>query len=258
MFRRTVATVLAACCLPLVATAANSAPTAPSTPSASSTVPVVWSGTTWLAKNSPVLKAGPAPNYWLGTPDNVEVDAKGNLHLVTQKILGRWYCAAITSTKSDYGYGTYRFVMSTPLQNFDPNAVVGMFTYNSAPANGHQEIDVELSRWGVPSPTAPNAQYVVQPWRRSKDHIRHFLAPVASGMTYEFTWAPNGVTFKLYNGTTPDAPVIRTWRTKAVPGEPTDGIHVNLNMWLMQAHPPYNGTKQEAVFQSFTYTPAAS
>jgi endo-1,3-1,4-beta-glycanase ExoK len=205
-----------------------------------------------------VLKAGPAPNYWLGTPDNVTVDAEGNLHLVAQKILGRWYCSAITSTKSDFGYGTYRFVMSTPLENFDPNAVVGMFTYNSAPGNGHQEVDVELSRWGVPSPTAPNAQYVVQPYRRGKNHIHTFLAPPGTGMTYEFTWTPTGVTFNLYNGTTPDAPRVRTWHTKAVPGEPQAGTHVNLNMWLMAAHPPYNGTKQEVVFQSFSYTPAAA
>ena len=250
-FRRTLATVLAGLtCLPLGSAVAAATPVGQPV---TNYVPVVWSGQTWLAKNSPVLKAGPAPNYWL--PSNVTVDDQGYLHLLVSNVAGRWYCAALKST-NDFGYGTYRFAMSTPLADLDPNAVVGMFTYNSSPQYGHQEIDVELSRWGVPSPTAVNAQYVVQPWRL-KHHLRRFVAPPAAVLTYEYTWLPSGVTFNLYNGSGADAPLVRTWHTNAKPGPPEAGTKLNLNLWLYQGHPPYNNQHQEVVFQSFSYTPAA-
>lgn len=252
MFRRSAMAVLAAVvCLPLSTAVADPQPIGQPV---TNYVPVSWAGETWLAKNSPVLRAGPAPNYWLAAPTNVSVDADGFLHLSVEKIGGRWFCAAIQSTK-DYGYGTYRFVISTPLSNFDPNAVVGMFTYNNSPAYGHQEIDVELSKWGVPAPTAANAQYVVQPWRW-KNHMRRFVAPPASALTYEYTWRPSGVVFKLYDGNSADAPVIKTWRTNANPGPPMSGTKLNLNMWLFKGQAPYNNQTQEVVFQNFTYTPA--
>lgn len=254
MFRRSAMAVLAAVvCLPLSTAVADPQPIGQPV---TNYVPVSWAGETWLAKNSPVLRAGPAPNYWLAAPTNVSVDADGYLHLSVEKIGGRWFCAAIQSTK-DYGYGTYRFVISTPLSSFDPNAVVGMFTYNNSPAYGHQEIDVELSKWGVPAPTAANAQYVVQPWRW-KNHMRRFLAPPASALTYEYTWRPSGVVFKLYDGNTANAPVIKTWRTNANPGPPMSGTKLNLNMWLFKGQPPYNNQTQEVVFQNFTYTPATA
>src|SRR4051812_28160812 len=115
-------------------------------PSTSDNTPIYWAGNLWLARNSPVVQRGPAPNYWLAGPTNAYTDEQNRLHLLARQIEGRWFCAAVTSVKSDYGYGTYRFVINTPLRNFDPMAVVGMFTYNDSVAysEGHQEIDVEL------------------------------------------------------------------------------------------------------------------
>jgi len=220
--------------------------------------PVYWAGNVWLAKNSPVVKQGPAPNYWLAGPTSAYTDSQNRLHLVARQIAGRWFCAAVTSTKSDYGYGTYRFVIDTPLKSFDRMAVVGMFTYNDSVAysTGHQEIDVELSRWGQPSTAAANSQYVVQPWRK-RNHLLRFPAPInAPSLTYEFTWLPSGVTFRLLKGSAPTARLIKTWKTGAPPGEPTAGTHVNLNMWLYQGQAPYDQANHQVVFENFTYTPA--
>lgn len=221
--------------------------------------PVVWAGQTWLAKNSPVVQQGPAPNYWLASPENLYTDTSGRLHLIAKEIQGRYYCAEVETQASDFGYGTYRFVIDTPLEKLDPMAVVGMFTYNdNIPySEGSQEIDVELSRWGQPSLTANNSQYVVQPWRQA-NHILRFPAPTqADALTYEFTWKPTGVVFKLRNGAAPNSPVLKKWKT-APPGvgAPQSGTRVHLNMWLYRGEAPYNKFSQEVIFQDFTYTPS--
>ena len=222
----------------------------------SSLVPIVWEGQAWLAKMSPVLPAPPAPNYWLATPETVFTDSAGRLHLVAQKIATNYYSAAVTSVKNDYGYGNYRFVVDTKLTALDPMAVVGMFTYNPNVKPDHQEVDVELSRWGQPSLTAANAQFVVQPWR-VRNQISRFYAPNSTALTYEFTWSPKSIVFKVRRGTAANAPVIRTWKTLPPPNPPGTGNKIHLNLWFARGQAPYNHTGQSVIFRSFSYTPAA-
>jgi len=62
------------------------------------------------------------------------------------------------------GYGTYRFTLASPVDQLDPNAVLGLFTWYDDPAQANREIDIEFSRWGDPNRTT-NANYVVQPYR---------------------------------------------------------------------------------------------
>src|SRR3954470_22283505 len=204
--------------LALVATAGLAAPSAVATPlpggvTTESPVPLMWAGQVWGAKSSPLFPSQPAPNYWLASPLTTFVDNQQRLHLVARQIQGNWYCAGVSTLKDDFGYGTYRFVVDTPLSAFDANAVVGMFTYNDNPANGHQEVDVELSRWSIPDDGAPNAQYVVQPWKEA-NHLLRFNAPTDIAMTYQFTWKPSGVVFRIFGGTTSNAPLVKKWRTK--------------------------------------------
>lgn len=218
-------------------------------------VPVMWQGQLWMGRMSPVLHQGPAPNYWLATPQTVYTDSSGALHLVATHIAGNWYSAGVNSVKSDYGYGDYRFVIDSHLGDFDPNAVVGMFTYDKTAANGHNEIDVELSRWGVPDPTAANAQFVIQPWRIG-NHIRRFPAPTDRPLTFEYNWQPNKVVFRVYDGTSANSPVIKRWVAHSAP-VPSSNTKMHLNMWFFRGRPPYDNSSQEVVFQSFTYTPAS-
>jgi hypothetical protein len=228
----------------------------PTVQDATSVVPIMWEGQVWGARMSPAVHQGPAPNYWLATPDTVFTDSAGNLHLVAKNVGGTWYSAGVTSIKSDYGYGTYRYVVETPLSTFDPMAVVGMFTYNNNTPTGHQEIDVELSRWGQPSPTAVNTQFVIQPWRVG-NNLRRFVAPTDRALTYEWTWTPAYVLFKVLDGTTPDAPVLKKWKANAPP-KPSNGTKVHLNLWWQRGQPPYSNQDQSVTFSNFTYEPATS
>lgn len=233
---------------------AGPGPEAPNSQELTSVVPVLWQGQLWGARESGPLTQAPAPNRWLATPQTVWVDNDGSLHLATKNVGGVWFSAGVTSMKNDYGYGTYRYVVDTSLSSFDPMAVVGMFTYNKSASSGHQEIDVELSRWGQPSISAPNTQFVIQPWRLG-DNLRRFPAPTDRSLTYEWTWAPSGVLFKVRDGVSPTAPVIRKWRAAATP-VPSAGTQVHLNLWFYRGEPPYDRQNQQVVFRSFTYTPA--
>src|SRR5258708_3441244 len=104
-----------------------------------------FSGYDWTVKSSDG-RVGPGPNYFSDSNDNVLVDAQGRLHLLITQPNGRWYCAEVISIRS-FGYGTYRFYLDTNLDNLDPQIVLGMFTWNDAPAYNHREIDIEVSRW---------------------------------------------------------------------------------------------------------------
>src|SRR5436305_1591178 len=103
---------------------------------------VSFSGYQWRVKSS-TGRVGPGPNYFCDRPENVRVDPEGRLHLAITSRDGNWQCAEVISTRS-FGYGRYRFYLdSSP--DLDPNAVLGMFTWNDEPAYHHREVDIEIS-----------------------------------------------------------------------------------------------------------------
>jgi len=236
--------------------AADPAPIrAPAQVSLVSVMPVVWNGEVWTARESPALRQNPNQNYWMATPENVFVDDQQRLHLIGRQVGGRWFAASVNTVRNDYSYGTYRFVVETPMGNLDPNAAVGLFTYNQDVLPSRQESDVELSRWGQPDIGAANAQWVVQPWTEP-GHVVHFNVPPSSPMTYEFTWRPKAVTFRARLGSSPTGKVINSWKsTKALPGAAQPGTQVFINLWFRKGLAPYSQTSQEVVLDSFTYTP---
>jgi hypothetical protein len=217
--------------------------------------PVSWDGVLWTARHSVVARQRPNDNYWLATPDSVFVDDAGKLHLRILQAGGNWYASGIRTVADNYGYGTYRFVVETPMGRLDPMSVVGLFTYNRDVPTTRLENDVELSRWGRSSITARNAQWVVQPWTLA-GHLIPFTVPRTKPMTYEFTWKPRSVVFRARVGTSPTGKVINTWKsTAALPGAPAPGTHVNINLWLVRGMPPYSRAEQEVVIRSFDYIP---
>jgi len=225
---------------------------APSQNDLTSVMPVVWQGEPWVGRESPLVRQNPNNNYWLATPETVFTDSQDRLHLIAQQCGVNWCGVGVSTVKNDYGYGTYRFALDTPLGDLDPNAVIGMFTFNKDVRPSRQESDVELSPWGVTDPTARNAQWVVQPWS-APGHLIPFTVPRTSPVTYQFTWRPKSVTFKALDIT---GRVINKWRdTKFLPGVPTPGTEVHLNLWFKKGMAPYDNSPQEAVFSSFTYTP---
>ena len=69
---------------------------------------------------------GPGPCVF--STAGVWVDATNALHLAIKKTAaGTWTCAEVIAPAS-YGYGTYAFRVSSPLNTFDPNVVLGLFT----------------------------------------------------------------------------------------------------------------------------------
>ena len=233
----TAAIVLAA--LPVPVAAARPAPYGPST--------IEWSGVTWTVK-SHNRKIGPGPNFFSAA--NVSEDpANDDLRLEIKRSGNKWTAAEVIANAS-YGYGTYTWtIRSAP--DFDPNVVLGMFTWNDDPAFAHREIDIEFAQWGnAADPT--NAQYVVQPWDAPDHDHRWTQAPGLTGTVHSFTWAPGrvdfvsrtstGATLASYSYAGADVPV---------PG----GENPRINLWLFRGAAPADGMPATVVLDSFEFAP---
>jgi hypothetical protein len=247
---------------PVLAGGTSNAPVpAPGQTLLSQISPFTWSGWVWVPRAS-VQPEQAGHNYWSPRPNSVFVDTQGRLHLKIVNELGNWWAAQLTSAESDFGYGTYRWVVDTPLQNFDPATVLGLFTYNKTAADpnarpqaqtGHNEADFELTKFGRSRNTF-NSQVTVQPYF-APNHYRRINLPKSSPtLTYEMTWGPAGTLFVVRQGADPAGRVIARWKTPLQIGLPRSGTTVNMNLWLWYG-PPQNGQTQEAIIRSFDYTP---
>ena len=234
------AALAAAVSLALVASSAALAAGKPGYPTR-----VTWGGGSWQVKtsNAPV---GPGPNVFAAA--NVNVDANGFLHLRISQQAGRWTCAEVIGPTS-HGYGTYTFVVQTSLQGFDPNVVLGLFTWSDRPQYAHREIDIEVAKWGnAADPT--NAQFVVQPWDRAGHTVR-VTEPGGTRTRQQFTWRAGQVTFVATRLDTGAEIARYTYNGTDVP-RPGDE-RVRLNLWLFNGTAPAGPA--EVVVESFAFTP---
>jgi hypothetical protein len=211
-----------------------------------------FSGYNWTVKTS-AGKVGPGPNYFSNSVNNVWVDGEGRLHLKITKDRGRWYSAEIVSTES-FGYGTYRFYLESPVDNLDPNVVLGLFTWNDDPAYNHREIDIEFSRWGAAG--NDNAQYVVQPYTNPSNILRFNQPAGLAASTHSFHWLAGSVEFESVSGAYVPPPgtntVTRQWTlTGASPV--AGGENARMNLWLFQGHAPLDGRDVEVIVSRFEF-----
>jgi len=207
---------------------------------------VTWNGITWAVKTSRSA-VGPGPNLF--DKANVWADGQG-LHLrIAKNGSGAWSCAEIIGPTS-YGYGTYTFSLASRVDAFDPNVVLGLFTWSDKAPYAHREIDIEFARWGSTSdPT--NAQYVVQPYDRA-GHLERFTQTAVVTSTHRFTWHPGQVVWESYN--TNGVPIgSYTYTGSDVPKSGDERVH--LNLWLFNGAAPTNALPVEVVISSFTFTP---
>ena len=153
------------------------------------------------------------------------------------------------------GYGTYAFTVQTPITSLDPNAILGVFTYDpNAPAEHYREIDFEFGTWK--GSYTDNAQYVIQPWDTPGNRHRFNIAD-GRPTTHVMTWHPDYITFQSYYGKfNPDPPpeeIIETWVYTGgdipVPGEE----NIRMNLWLVGGQPPASGQGMEVVISDFRY-----
>jgi len=230
-------------------------------PSASGLPPIYWSGRAW----TPTMEGCNTNQVcFRGMPDSVFVDSADRLHLRIVDAGGSWMASQISTVEQDFGYGTYRWVVETPLASLDPAAVVGLYTYNGFKTVGaakgddhvgHLEADFELTRWRNGANTN-NLQETIQPYYDPHNFRRLAVPSHRPGLEFELTWAPSGTTFVVRSGASATAPVLKRWWTPSPIGLPRLGTHVNLNFWNYGG-PPLSYQPQEVVIDSFSYTPGS-
>lgn len=208
---------------------------------------VTFAGSSWTVKDSAGL-VGPGPNYFSGGPENVWVDAAGQLHLRITARNGQWQSAEVVLDRS-LGYGTYRWTVASPLGRLDPSVVLGLFTWSDDAAYNHREIDIEVARWGDAA-GATNAQYVVQPWDRT-GNLRRFVQPDTSPTTQEFTWTSKSVAFR---SATAAGQTIDAWTYKGHDIPRAGNERTRMNLWLNGGAPPTDGAEVEVVLSDFAFT----
>ena len=215
---------------------------------------IQWSGMTWFVKEAGHVQ-GPGPNYFSASDDQVWVDEEGRLHLTIKKIGNRWYCSEVIAEKP-LGYGLYRLQLASPVDDLDPAAVLGFFTWNPRSVLHNNEIDIELSRWG--DPDGPNGQYVIQPYYY-RGHLHRFnFEQTGDFSTHEFVWMPLSVLFRSYHGhelPARDQMEINKWRYSSFRVPRPKNTHVRINFWLNNSSGLRNKTQLEVVISNFSFIP---
>ena len=209
---------------------------------------VTWSGMSWQVVTSEAA-VHPGPNVFAKA--NVSVDGSGFLHLrIARDLKNRWTSAQIIGP-TRLGYGTYTFVTATPLNGFDPNVVLGLFTWSDKPQYAHREIDVEIARWGSATDST-NAQFVVQP-HNDTGHVHRFTASDAVRTQLRVTWSAGRVTFVSTSLDTGAITASYTYTGADVPKPGDERVH--LNFWLHAGAAPTSGLPAEVIVESFDFAP---
>jgi hypothetical protein len=234
-------------CAGLAWAAAPSPPQAAAAPvrSAAGVTSISFAGYPWTVKTS-AGTVGPGPNQFSDSPQNVWVDAAGQLHLRITHRDGRWQCAEVTLGRS-LGYGTYAFTIASAIGNLDPNVVLGLFTWDDAPADNHREIDIEFARWGNAA-SATNAQYAIQPVGIGQ--LNRFAQPQVAPSRHSFAWSPKQIAFLRTPGATP-AGSGWLYKGRGVPRAGAERAHINL--WLDRGRAPTDGAEIEVVLSGFSF-----
>jgi hypothetical protein len=213
----------------------------------------------WWVKTSGGGLSGPGPNYYSDTTNNVWVDAQGFLHLQISYTSNEWQCVEIISDRS-FGYGQYRFTVSTPVNSLDPNVVLGLFTWSNDTAYNDREIDIELSRWAYSFGSNDVGDYAVAPYAVGQV-LRFPLPEGVTNATHSFRWQSNNIAFQSLNGNfaSPAAVtnVLESW-TCGVGSPPAGGEQVHMNLWLDKGNAPASNQPVEVIISKFEFVPLGS
>lgn len=214
-------------------------------------------GREWIVKRADLETGpvGPGPNYFSDADSMVWCDAEG-LHMRMAKVDGVWHSTEVIAAETS-GYGDYIFGVEGAVDEFDPAAVLGLFTWDTCgpldrrnPEPFYREIDIEVSRWT--NPWEPdNTQFVIQPYWRP-ENIYRFALDVGPDLfsEHEFQWREGEV---LFSTTALGANV--QWLADGddvpVPG----AAHARINLWQVGETPP--AEPQNVIIRNFEYRPAS-
>jgi hypothetical protein len=219
-----------------------------------------FAGYDWLVKRH-CERAGPGPNYFSDSSENVWVDEDGYLHLRIVKKDDKWYCSEVIADSS-MKYGTYVFTVEGRVDLLDENIVLGLFTWEDCVAEyNYREIDIEVSRWGDPC-NPDNAQFVVQPWNNAGNMLRFNIdlrRRPEKTTTHVFTWNQHKVYFRSYYGDFSLKPsvqdTIACWDYTCNDIPPAGQENPRINFWLMNGQPPMNRQNVEVIIKRFQFIP---
>jgi len=220
---------------------------------------IVFANCDWLVRreHDPV---DPGPNYFSDDIGNVWLDESRRLHLKVAQRDGTWYCSEVIADRA-VGHGRYSFTVAGGIDRLNPNAVLGLFTWEDCLLGQfYREIDIELSRQG--DPNAPNTQYVVQPAQHTGNTERFETnsAGDPNGVTtHEFIWEPNEVSFRSYYGgfvlNPAESSIFKTWRYTGPDVPKTGNGNIHANLWLLDQLPPTDGNDVEIRLDAVHYLP---
>lgn len=219
-----------------------------------------WCGREWEIKTSGAERVGPGPNLFSAHEDNVWVDDQQRLHLRITRVRRDYYCAEV-KTVLPLEHGTYRWLLESPVDDLDPNVVLGLFTWSDSSEYANGEVDIEFSRWG--DPKAPNAQYVVQPYYWPGHVMEFFLPPGLGSTLHSFTWAPTTVNFESVELDSDGVTLLNAWNFVGQAGNPyfvvpqhTGTEHARMNLWLFQGqNPASKRSRLEVIIGGFLWEP---
>ena len=206
---------------------------------------IQFSGIRWYVRNDP---GGPGPNQWSDSENSIYVDTLGYLHLKITKIGSTWYCSEVYTEKS-YGYGNYIFQLASNPEKYDPNIVVGLFTYE----NDSREIDIELSRWG--DPLSVDGWYTIQPPPYNSKNQKSFSLNLTNKYSaHIIDWSKDSINLQSYRGNFNEEPstdsLIQEWTYKGSKNPPPGSERLHINFWLLEGHAPVNQKEAELVIKS--------
>jgi len=219
-----------------------------------------FSGYQWVVKSIAASDQpiDPGPNHFSDSNQNVWVDGQGQLHLKITYDNGTWNCAEIFS-KQNFGYGHYRWYLSSDVSQLNENAVLGLFTWDQNPAYNHREIDIEFTRWGDSS-NDNNAQFTVQPATNEGNNYT-FSLDSGGASVHGFDWSNTEVSFlSLYGQTShltgSDNQTAASWvyngSDTPLAGNTTTA---RMDLWLLNGTPPSDNKPIEVVISKFEFTP---
>jgi|CXWL01.1.fsa_nt_gi hypothetical protein len=233
------------------------APTETLTPLMRSERTIQFSGYEWLVRDHGNNLSGPGPNLWDGS--NVWVDENGDLHLKITHAEDGWHSAEVTMIQH-LGFGKYQFQVISPIDQLDPNVVVGLFNYptEAVGPDGTNEIDIEFAQWG--NPAAPIGNFTVWPVKPGITNTSNSFPVELNGTytTHRFIWESQQIFFQSLHGHTEDNEnEFVNWLYQ--PDEPSAHISqqpmpIHVNLWLFQGQPPIDGNEAEVIIHNFSFT----
>jgi hypothetical protein len=193
----------------------------------------------WFIRTGP-NPGGAGSNYWGSGKESVEV-VDNKLHLRIAQLNGRWTSAEIMTPIPDGKRGAV-IMITSPTHDLDPRLVIGMFAYR----DDHNELDIEISRFGSPA-SLNNAQYAVHSPRGGVEKYPFSIkaAPDAAAPIHTITWGPRvspgvGLGVEPISFATDGAGVRESWDYAGSPVN-LQRAWLHINVWLYEGKPPANG-----------------